>query len=71
MDYTWLAGQVNHLSHFFDVRHFIAAVMANGSTQRDFHHPYQPYEIQEQFMNAVYDCLEQGKVGIFESPTGE
>ncbi|KAF2994256.1 ATP-dependent DNA helicase chl1 [Curvularia kusanoi] len=37
---------------------------------RDFHHPYEPYEIQTQFMNAVYDCLEDGKVGIFESPTG-
>jgi chromosome transmission fidelity protein 1 len=37
---------------------------------RDFHHPYEPYDIQTQFMNAVYDCLEEGKVGIFESPTG-
>ncbi|KAF1848188.1 DNA repair helicase [Cucurbitaria berberidis CBS 394.84] len=37
---------------------------------RDFHHPYEPYEIQKEFMNAVYDCLEDGKVGIFESPTG-
>ncbi|KAH7115236.1 helicase C-terminal domain-containing protein [Dendryphion nanum] len=37
---------------------------------RDFHHPYEPYDIQKQFMNAVYECLEQGKVGIFESPTG-
>ncbi|KAF2495071.1 DNA repair helicase [Lophium mytilinum] len=38
--------------------------------QRDFHHPYQPYEIQKEFMNALYDCIESGKVGIFESPTG-
>ncbi|KAF2807702.1 ATP-dependent RNA helicase-like protein chl1 [Mytilinidion resinicola] len=38
--------------------------------QRDFHHPYQPYEIQNEFMNALYDCIESGKVGIFESPTG-
>ncbi|KAF2743829.1 DNA repair helicase [Sporormia fimetaria CBS 119925] len=38
--------------------------------KRDFHHPYEPYEVQEQFMNAVYDCLEARKVGIFESPTG-
>lgn len=37
---------------------------------KDFHHPYQPYEIQQQFMQAVYDCIEDGKVGIFESPTG-
>lgn len=44
--------------------------MANQQDDRDFHHPYEPYEIQKQFMNAVYDCLEHGKVGIFESPTG-
>lgn len=35
-----------------------------------FHHPYQPYDIQLDFMKALYDCIEQGKVGIFESPTG-
>lgn len=44
--------------------------MANDDAARDFHHPYEPYDIQQQFMNAVYDCLEDGKVGIFESPTG-
>jgi len=38
--------------------------------ERDFHHPYEPYDIQTQFMDAVYECLEDGKVGIFESPTG-
>jgi hypothetical protein len=37
---------------------------------RDFHHPYTPYDIQTDFMNAVYDCIEDGKIGIFESPTG-
>lgn len=36
-----------------------------------FHHPYEPYDIQLQFMRALYDCIEQGKIGIFESPTGE
>lgn len=35
-----------------------------------FFHPYSPYEIQLQFMNALYECLEAGKVAIFESPTG-
>jgi chromosome transmission fidelity protein 1 len=44
--------------------------MDNHDADRDFHHPYEPYEIQYQFMNAVYDCLEDRKVGIFESPTG-
>lgn len=44
--------------------------MEAAQVQRDYHHPFTPYEIQQQFMNGVYDCLENGKVGIFESPTG-
>ncbi|TVY33206.1 ATP-dependent DNA helicase, partial [Lachnellula occidentalis] len=36
----------------------------------DFHHPYTPYDIQETFMSTVYQVLEEGKVGILESPTG-
>lgn len=41
-----------------------------ASVGRDFHHPYTPYEIQDQLMNAIYDCIAERKVGIFESPTG-
>ena len=37
---------------------------------KDFHHPYQPYDIQVNFMNALYNRIEHGQVGIFESPTG-
>jgi chromosome transmission fidelity protein 1 len=44
--------------------------MEGPDSGRDFHHPYEPYDIQRQFMNAVYDCLENNRVGIFESPTG-
>jgi chromosome transmission fidelity protein 1 len=36
----------------------------------DFHHPYTPYAIQEAFMETVYQVLEEGKIGILESPTG-
>lgn len=36
-----------------------------------FHHPFTPYEIQLQFMQALYGCLEDGKVAVFESPTGK
>ncbi|KAI1809263.1 DNA repair helicase [Poronia punctata] len=38
----------------------------------DFHHPFTPYDVQEQFMRTVYDVLERGDghVGILESPTG-
>uniref|UniRef100_A0A3Q3G0N1 DEAD/H (Asp-Glu-Ala-Asp/His) box helicase 11 n=1 Tax=Labrus bergylta TaxID=56723 RepID=A0A3Q3G0N1_9LABR len=42
--------------------------MENGRDQFPF--PYQPYNIQQQFMEALYSALHQGKVGIFESPTG-
>ncbi|KAL1983100.1 hypothetical protein VTN96DRAFT_513 [Rasamsonia emersonii] len=38
--------------------------------RQKFYHPYSPYEIQLQFMRALYDCIESGKIGIFESPTG-
>lgn len=43
-----------------------------GTKRRDFNHPYTPYDIQETFMNTVYDVLERGdgNVGILESPTG-
>lgn len=37
---------------------------------KNFHHPFEPYEIQQQFMEGLYECIEQGQVGIFESPTG-
>ncbi|KAG9249604.1 helicase C-terminal domain-containing protein [Emericellopsis atlantica] len=45
----------------------------SGSLQKlDFHHPYTPYHVQEQFMRTVYNVLEagNGQVGILESPTG-
>ncbi|KAI9772002.1 MAG: ATP-dependent DNA helicase chl1 [Geoglossum simile] len=42
----------------------------SGAAGRCFHHPYEPYGIQTVFMNALYDCIEDGCVGIFESPTG-
>lgn len=45
-------------------------VDAGPGMERDFHHPYEPYEIQKEFMSAVYRCAEEGKVGILESPTG-
>jgi hypothetical protein len=40
------------------------------TTARDFHHPYTPYAIQETFMSTVYQVLDEGKIGILESPTG-
>lgn len=46
--------------------------ITDGVRKVDFHHPYTPYDVQEQFMSTVYDVLEkgEGQVGILESPTG-
>lgn len=35
-----------------------------------FGFPFTPYSIQVDLMKAVFRCIEDGKVGIFESPTG-
>ena len=43
----------------------------SARTCRDYHHPYDPYDIQLQFMDALYETLQNGyKIGMFESPTG-
>lgn len=39
-------------------------------SSKTFYHPFQPYDIQLQFMRELYTCIEDGKVGVFESPTG-
>lgn len=36
----------------------------------DFPFPFTPYPIQADFMKNLYICLENGNLGIFESPTG-
>lgn len=41
------------------------------STPDTFNFPYQPYDIQHGFMQALYSVIEHSKIGIFESPTGE
>ena len=35
-----------------------------------FRFPYKPYAIQQQLMESVYQVLEKGEIGLFESPTG-
>lgn len=44
--------------------------MQSGNGDSRFLFPFKPYAIQERFMEALYAVLEEGKVGIFESPTG-
>jgi chromosome transmission fidelity protein 1 len=39
-------------------------------SDQDFDFPFKPYAIQEEFMKELYSVLDQGKIGIFESPTG-
>ncbi|XP_017086789.1 ATP-dependent DNA helicase DDX11 [Drosophila eugracilis] len=39
-------------------------------TAQEFGFPYTAYAIQEQLMQDIFQVLENGKVGIFESPTG-
>lgn len=46
--------------------------IAHELSSLDFHHPFTPYTVQNQFMRTVYQILEtgEGQVGILESPTG-
>ncbi|XP_018054868.1 PREDICTED: probable ATP-dependent DNA helicase DDX11 [Atta colombica] len=37
---------------------------------QEFPFPFPAYEIQKRFMRELYVCLEGGKLGLFESPTG-
>ncbi|XP_076243503.1 ATP-dependent DNA helicase DDX11 isoform X2 [Calliopsis andreniformis] len=39
-------------------------------TPEEFPFPFPPYSIQNEFMKALYKCLANGNLGIFESPTG-
>ena len=32
--------------------------------------PYEPYLIQQDFMQALYETIDAGQIGLFESPTG-
>ncbi len=50
----------------------VATPHGSGIEDVDFHHPFTPYDVQLQFMRAVYGILERGdgQVGILESPTG-
>lgn len=33
--------------------------------------PYKPYDIQLRFMRGLYQVLDDGAIGLFESPTGK
>lgn len=53
--------------------YFFPRTMANEAQEAGgihFPFPFTPYSIQKDFMAALYQVLEDGKIGIFESPTG-
>jgi chromosome transmission fidelity protein 1 len=35
-----------------------------------FNFPYTPYPQQTELMECIYNCLQEGKIGLLESPTG-
>ena len=39
-------------------------------SQQPYGFPFPPYALQLSFMNELYRCLDEGGVGVFESPTG-
>ncbi|CAD7086728.1 unnamed protein product [Hermetia illucens] len=39
-------------------------------TPTDFRFPFEPYGIQQNLMESLYEVIENGHIGIFESPTG-
>lgn len=42
----------------------------NLKPPKTFPFPFEAYPIQHSFMAELYTTLEEGKLGIFESPTG-
>ncbi|XP_041970232.1 ATP-dependent DNA helicase DDX11 isoform X1 [Aricia agestis] len=44
--------------------------MDKDCVQPIFQFPFTPYDIQTKFMSQLYSTIEEGKLGIFESPTG-
>ncbi|CUM66362.1 uncharacterized protein PRCAT00004026001 [Priceomyces carsonii] len=46
-------------------------MVENDDTIYKYHHPFRPYDIQIELMNAIYDTIDKKyKIGLFESPTG-
>lgn len=62
-------GSLNRIEKF-KMDHEAIAAVDNQMPDKDFHHPFEPYPIQRQLMSALYTCIEDGDIGIFESPTG-
>lgn len=44
--------------------------MSDDATPTDFNFPGTPYDVQQQLMTAMYETMTNGRIGLFESPTG-
>lgn len=53
-----------------DLRVFIPFIFQAILLFQNYGFPYQPYDGQIKYMDALYKALQEGKVGILESPTG-
>lgn len=45
-------------------------IRIENESSNKYSHPFKPYDIQVKLMDAIYDAIENYKVGLFESPTG-
>ena len=43
---------------------------ATAADAHPFGFPFPPYDVQLQLMRELYRCLDEGGIGVFESPTG-
>lgn len=69
---SWFCyDQVCSTCHHLALPTTIPSLKERMEPARDFHHPYTPYDIQKQLMEAIYTTLVSDyKVGLFELPTG-
>ncbi len=56
------------LCFFVDLKDYTSEM--EHAVPESFPFPYPAYQIQVDFMREFYETLSQGKMGIFESPTG-
>lgn len=46
------------------------AVIHDSKPKEKYGFPNEPWPIQVEFMDALYECIDNHQIGIFESPTG-
>ena len=56
--------------HLVGVDYLLFPVIGVEIIPDSFPFPFEPYDIQRDFMKCLYDAINSCKIGIFESPTG-